>query len=76
MAQAELIQDKDHPLCYRVECILEDGSVEVSIFCGPNSLRRAYLFGAFSRCYSSVSNHPDILSEAQKRVWDREVAGE
>ena len=44
MSTAELIQDKDDARMYRVEAIVDDGAVEVSLFSGPNALDRAISF--------------------------------
>lgn len=44
MPTASLTQDKNDPSQYRVECILEDGGVEVAIFAGPNAKERAINF--------------------------------
>lgn len=51
--QAELTEDRDVPGQYRVECILDDGSVEVAIFSGPHALDRAICLAGGSSWYSS-----------------------
>jgi hypothetical protein len=42
----EVVQDKLNPHDWRVENILEDGAVEVTIFCGVNSESRAKEFAS------------------------------
>lgn len=42
--EAELMQDKDDPTCYRVEAFDSDGACELTLFSGPNALERAIVF--------------------------------
>ena len=64
MGTAELVQDKNLPGTYRVECINDEGGCEVATFSGPGALVRASYFAG--NYYEKWSDPTDLLENGRR----------